>query len=294
VQQGHVAIDVNGRLRAILAHLGIPTSNAGRKEFARAIGVAVFGRPMKRDSRMKQHILLTVALLGACGGDGPDTKPGTVNAQSARASVEGMSDISQAFDNANGSSAASAVIALTAVGQTLVIPGTAHEVPASAVLPVQWPKSNTESFTGSAECNASGCVFRDFGDTGTWGSYRINGTISRSGDRYTFDLTYDITGQGLDFHWEMDGDIRVTPALIDGSVSSRGDARVESEGERYDLSWDFDIDYNAIGLDGSGCPVSGSLAATVEVSGSGPSGGGSYRTAGSVTFGPSCGQVRSN
>jgi hypothetical protein len=246
---------------------------------------------------MKQTILAAaIVVTAACGGDDP-VHEGTINASGARSSVESVHDVFAAMDAANGEGAASAVIALTAAGQIVVTPGAAApaHVPELAYLPAQWPRSKTSaSFTGSAECTATGCTFVDFGDDSEYGSYRINGSIQRRGDTLAFDLTYDITTSGLDFHWELDGNVRVNATLIDGEVESRGEANVSSEGRSYRIGWEFDIDYDMIGLDGGGCPVSGSLSATVGYSVSGDGGSGSYRAAGSVRFGPTCGQVQAN
>ena len=62
--------------------------------------------------------------------------------------------------------------------------------------------------------------------------------------------------------------------------------RFMSDGETYDIGWDFGIGYEAIGLDPSGCPISGALTATVAYESQGQS----YRAAGSIGFGPACGQ----
>jgi len=222
---------------------------------------------------------LTVAfscLLAACGGGEPVHK-GTVNPTGARTTVESVHDVFAAMDSANGASAADAVLALTAAGQIVIAPGAARE---------EMPQE-----AGSATCDSNGCTFDHYGDTFEGYTYSIDGSIRRSGDTLTFDLTYDVTSSGFNFHWEMDGHLTVSSTLIDGDVHAHGDADVSSDGRNYNIGWDFDVDYNSIGLDGSGCPISGSLTAEVAYSVSGAQSG-SYRAAGSVTFGPSCGQVR--
>jgi hypothetical protein len=240
-----------------------------------------------------KHIIPLVAIAAIGCGGGEPVHDGTINPTGARTSVESVSKVFDALDTSNGSSAAGAVIALTAAGQVVLTPGSARELPDAAYLPMEWPTSKTSSsFTGSADCNASGCVFNNFGDSSTSGSYRINGTIQRSGDTLSFDLTYDITAAGFDFHWEMDGRVTVTETRIDGYVNSNGDANVSQDGRSYNVSWDIDIDYNDIGLV-DGCPVSGSLSAEVGYSVSGAQSG-SYRAAASVRFGPACGQFSAN
>lgn len=242
---------------------------------------------------IKHNILVaSVVSLAACGGGGEPTHKGTINASGARTSVESVSDVFAALDTGNGEGAADAVMALTAAGQIVVAPGEARVMPVRGMLPSSWPRSKFESsFTGSADCDDTGCTFDNFGDDSEYGSYRINGSIRQSGDRLTFDLTYDINYDGFDFHWEMDGNVVANASLIDGEIHSHGDANFESEGKTYDIGWDFDIDYDNITLDGSGCPVGGALSATVAYD---VAGAGSYRAAGSVRFGPACGQVVAN
>jgi hypothetical protein len=242
---------------------------------------------------MKQIILAAVITVGACGGGEP-VHEGTVNPAGARMSVESMSDVFAALDGANGEDAANAIVALTAAGQIVVTPGQELALPPPAFMPSEWPRTKSRlPLTGSAECTESGCTFVDFGDDTPSGSYRINGSIQRTGDTLVFDLTYDITSSELVFHWRMDGSLTVTPSLIDGEIHSSGDARLTHEGEDYEVGWDFDIDYDRIGLDGTGCPVSGGLSATVAYSVSGAQSG-SYRAAASLRFGPTCGQYQTN
>jgi hypothetical protein len=243
---------------------------------------------------MKQLTLVAaIVLVGACGGDEP-VHEGTINGAGARTSVESVSEVFAALDASNGSGAADAVMELTRAGQIVVAPGDARQrMPIHAYLPAQLPRSKTASVTGSAECNASGCTFTNYGDDSEWGSYRINGSIQRSGDLLTFDLKYDIATQGLEFHWRMDGRVRVNATLIDGEVHSTGDAKITAEGETHEIGWDFDIGYDNIGLDGGGCPVSGGLSATVGYTVSGAQSG-SYRASASVRFGPACGQYTAN
>lgn len=243
-----------------------------------------------------KHTLLAASIVvftGACGGSDEPTHQGTINPTGARTSVASVHDVFAALDSGSGESAADAVMALTAAGQIVVAPGQARgpELPARAYLPARWPKPIIASFTGSATCDASGCTFDNFGDDSEYGSYRIDGSIRRTGDVLAFDLTYDIITDGLEFHWELDGNVRANATLIDGDMHSHGEALIESEGERYDIGWDFDLAYDDIILDASGCPVGGSLSATVAYA---VAGAGSYRAAGSVSFGPACGQYGAN
>ena len=209
----------------------------------------------------------------------------------ARTSVESVHDVFAAMDSGNGENAADAVLALTAAGQIVVTPGQARELPAESFMPLTWGHSKiSRNVTGSATCDANGCTFDHYGDTFDGYTYSIDGSIRRSGDTLTFDLTYDVASSGFNFHWAMDGHLTVTSALVDGEVHAHGDADVSSDGRTYNVGWDFDVDYNQIGLDGSGCPISGSLTAEIQYTVSGAQSG-SYRAAATASFGPTCGAV---
>jgi len=244
---------------------------------------------------MRTYLLASIALITACGGgDGPPVQQGTVNTAGAQSSVESVHEILVAMEAADGQSAANAVMALTAAGQIVVSPVAPSPRALVGMVPRDWSaKSASPRLTGSAACTESGCTFVDLGDDTEFGSYRINGSIQRTGDLLTFDLTYDLTLDSLVFHWDMDGRITVTPTLIDGEIHSNGNAEVTSEGESYAVSWGFDVIYDRIVLDDGGCPIGGSLSATVAYELSGATAGG-YHAGGSLRFGPTCGQYGSN
>jgi hypothetical protein len=243
---------------------------------------------------MRTAILTTSVLLSlaACGSDEPEPARGTINSSSAESSIDSVHDVFAAMSTTNGAGAASAVMALTAAGQSVVTPtgqGGRMAPELAGMLPDRWPRSSTASLTGTAACDATSCTYTDFGDDTPYGSYRLNGTIRHAGDRLTFDLTYDISSSGFAFHWTMDGDLTVSDTLIDGYVRSHGET-IDRDGNDYAISWDVNLDFDRIGLDGDRCPTSGTLTATVAYAVSGQNGGGNYAARGSVTFGPACGQ----
>jgi len=229
-----------------------------------------------------------VFALTACGGsDGPDYTRGTINNASAEAAIESISEVGAAIRNGSGEESASGVLALTAVGQSLVIPSGAGylQAPPIGLVPRSWSSDRT-ALVGTATCDATGCVYDNFGDDSEYGSYRINGFIRHTGDTFAVDLTFTLTSAEYTFDWTIDGSITLTPTLIDGDIHSHG----SSTGEGYAISWDVDLDYDAIGVDGSGCPISGRLAAQVAYDVSGEGGRGTFAVAGAVRFGPACGQ----
>jgi hypothetical protein len=228
---------------------------------------------------MASLALITVA---ACGGS--DKDPGTVNPQSARTSIDQVGAVNASLQASDGGQAASAVAAMTAAGQSIVTPsGTAGLL---GLAPDHLPRPEVLSAqTGTAECTPAGCTFNNYGDDTPGNSTTIDGTISKSGDTITFDLTYDIDSGGQMIDWAIDGSVTVTATSIDGTVDSSGST---SGGAGGNVSWDVSVTYNDVQLDGTGCPIGGSITASTEYSVAGFTG---FNVEGSVSFGPACGET---
>lgn len=229
---------------------------------------------------MRTHVAaFALVALAACGSD-PD--PGTVNPQSARTSIDQVGNVNVAMMNSNGSAAASAVAAMTAAGQGIVSPAAPgarlglapSELPDSQILAAQ---------TGTAECTPTGCTFTNFGDDTPGNAWTIDGTITKSGDTITFDLSYDIASQGAQVDWNIEGSVTVTPTSLDGAVHSTGSSSTAGTS----VDWDVNVRYDDVVLDGTGCPTGGSVTASTSYSVMGQG----YDVEGTVTFGPACGET---
>jgi hypothetical protein len=225
---------------------------------------------------------LAIVTLVACGGS--DKDPGTVNPQSARTSINQVGQVNAAMAASNGGQAASAVAAMTAAGQGIVTPAgpsgliglAPAELPRPLVLAAQ---------TGTATCSPTSCTFTNFGDDTPGSAWTIDGTITKSGDTITFDLTYDIESGGQTVNWNIDGSVAVTATSIDGTVNSNGSA---TGGPAGGVSWDVSVRYDAVQLDGTGCPIGGSVTASTSYEAAGRA---VYNVEGTVSFGPACGQT---
>jgi hypothetical protein len=219
-------------------------------------------------------------LLVACGGD-DDGGGGnvTTNTASASSAVTQVGSIATAFDSGDGAAAAGAVFSMGASAQSILTPSaeTARQL------------GGVRAATGTCECDASGCTFVDCGDSG----WTINGSLGVDGDTYAIDLDLDVNSAGLAWAWSYDGEITVTPTLIDGSLSGEGGGEFtnQQDGSSIELDFTWAVDYNDIELDGSSCAVGGSLDAEVSYSASGSNGSGSYSGSGHVDFGPACGDA---
>lgn len=236
-----------------------------------------------------------VVAAAACGGD--DHAKGTVNTANAKASVENVGKVNAAMAASNGANAASAVQSMTQAGQAMVTPS-GQPARLLGLLPESFPRPDlSQAVTGTAECTATMCTFTNYGDDSTTSAWKINGTITKSGDNTKFDLDYDVTSAGTSLKWDISGDVTITATLIDGSVHSKGVTNVDagSGATGVNVTWDTTVDYDAIALDAQGCATGGSVHAIVSytVKANGQSGG-AFDVQGSATFGPACGQVTAN
>ncbi|MBL0220613.1 MAG: hypothetical protein IPQ07_42945 [Myxococcales bacterium] len=232
-----------------------------------------------------------VVAAAACGGDSHDK--GTVNTASAKASVENVGKINAAMAAGNGANAAAAVQGLTSAGQSLVTPATGAGR-LVGLLPESFPKHDlSQAVTGTADCTPTGCTFTNFGDDAAGSSWKINGSVSKTGDTTSFDLTYDVSSAGATVKWAIDGAITITATSIDGSIHSHGvtDVAAGSASAGVNVTWDTAVDYDAITLDAQGCATAGTVHAVVSYSVKSGGNGGAFDVEGSATFGPACGQV---
>ena len=231
-----------------------------------------------------------VVTAAACGGD--DAAKGTVNTTSAKASVEQVGKVNSSMASSNGANAASAVQAMTQAGQSMVTPmGQAGRQ--LGLLPETFPRPDlSQAVSGTAECTPDSCTFTNYGDDGA--GWKINGTITKSGDTTTFDVKYDVVSAGTSLKWDIDGKLTITATSIDGDVHSHGvtDVQGGSGAGAINVTWDTAVDYQSIVLDAQGCATGGSVHAVVsyDVNAGGQSGG-AFDVQGTASFGPACGQV---
>jgi hypothetical protein len=237
--------------------------------------------------------ILIASLVVAAAACGSDPDKGTVNTASAKSSVEEMGKINASMTAGNGANAASALQAMTSAGQSIVTPkGQAGRQ--LGLLPESFPHPDlSQAVSGTAECTATGCTFTNYGDPA---SFQINGTVNKSGDTTTFDITYDVTSGGTQLGWKIDGSVTLTATSIDGSVHSHGTTKVDGSmtgGQgTIQITWDTSVDYEAIALDAQGCATGGSVHAVVSYDvKAGSQGGGAFDVEGTAAFGPACGQV---
>ncbi|HEY4060189.1 MAG TPA: hypothetical protein VGM39_26425 [Kofleriaceae bacterium] len=227
---------------------------------------------------LKVSLLVGVVSLAAACGGGDGAKEGTTNPANAKTSVTQASTVNSQMGMSDSGGVSGAINAMTSANQGIVTGGAGRESELLGLIPSTLPKINTESATGTATCTPTGCTFMQYGDVG----YSIDGSVNKSGDTLTFDLTEDFTTQML--HFQIDGSLTVTATSIDGEVHSKGNTSGSASGG-YNVDWDIDVEYNAVQINAAGCPTSGSVHATskYDVSAGGQSANG-YNVQGTVTF----------
>lgn len=238
-----------------------------------------------------RNIILPASLLlafTACSSNSPKKLQTTVNPSGASDAVQSITELTSGLNSSDPQSVADAVLAMTAAGESVIVPAGGESATArlKSMIPDSWPRPRfTPAVTGSANCTPTSCTFDNYGDSEDGESFLLNGTISWDGTTLSVDLTFDITGDGVTVSWQEQGMVTITPTLIDGSIHSKGSANAQGESG----SWDISVDYESIGLDSSGCPISGALGVSVDVSVSGSQDSGQYSGDATIDFGPSCG-----
>jgi hypothetical protein len=232
----------------------------------------------------KLALALSLGVFAACGGDddgGSDVEV-TSNPAQATATVTQINTFSTAFASADGASAATAAYSMGASAGSIVTPSAEGQA-----------RKTGPAFASpeGCVCDESGCTFTDCGDAG--GTWEIDGSISKSGDTYTFDYTMSFNQVGYQWTFDTEGELTISATLIDGDLSSDGDGTFDDgQGNSYESSWGWDMTANDITLDGTGCAVGGSMDASVDYSGTVNGQSYSYSGDATVSFGPGCGQAQ--
>lgn len=120
------------------------------------------------------------------------------------------------------------------------------------------------------ECTAEGdsgsCTFSGCSD-GTW---TLEGSFSWGGGN--LDADYSVTGNQSGSAWTMTvfADLTYTSTSIDGVLETTGEFTTEANGQSYSTSWDTSLEYDAVTWpEGGGCPTSGSISGSAEVTANG-------------------------
>lgn len=231
------------------------------------------------------------AVATGCGGaseppDSPEPPEAAMDMIAARASVDQVGHIVAAMSARAGGDAASDITSLMAAHQDLVTLPAAAGSPAGEVTAFSRLLPPLPPAGGSAVCTAASCAFTGYGYALGYDVFRIDGTVTHSGDLLVFHVRYEWSFKvQLDgMVWTLDGSIS-TAAGLDGSANFQATGSGLSDGVR----WRAIIKYRAIMLDAQGCPTGGSLQATTSYfTPQPPQGEGSFAFQASTAFGPGC------
>lgn len=238
-----------------------------------------------------------MALAAACGGGGGGGSGNTTtNTQSASSTVSSTGMLQSAIGSMNGSGASGALNQIGASAQSIV--QYAPEGAQGAMVAIndvvrELDRASHDFGTDVASAAPGDCICDESGnctfDMCGGGGYTMSGTITKSGDVYAVDVTMDLNSGGAMYHWVYTGSVTMTATLISGDLHGAGEGTVSGGGQTITYNFDWDVTYNDIGLDGTGCATSGSLDAHVSFSVDGTGGAGNYSGDATVTFGPACG-----
>jgi hypothetical protein len=225
----------------------------------------------------KVFLCLIFGLSAACGGGDEDTGNTMVSPTNAAATVNAIADLRTDLLANDGSAAAGSAFTMAGAASTFVVvdPNAASVTKKSTIEP---KFGNTE---GTCECTDGSCTFTDCGGQG----FKFNGTISRTGDTWTFDLTAEFgTGMGLKFTWSFSGEITVTETTLVGNLKGDGTLDVMSEQGSGSITYKWELTFTDITFDEDGCATAGSMSGKVSYKVEGGDGSGNYAGSGEVTF----------
>jgi hypothetical protein len=236
---------------------------------------------MREVSRLGLVGLSTVALLG-CGGGGPGNGPSvptaTVDSTGAAEVTDQTSTMVAAIQAQDGTSVTNSVMFLALDGpQTMLVPDQA-----SPIAKISRAVSEPGPSGGSVDCTASGCVYNHYADSSSgYGSFEIDGSVNvtTTGDTTTvsvdMSISMDLSDSGTTINetYNISGSLTVSPAMIDGALTTTGSGHYASGGQSASFSYFEQIKFMMVTLAADGTPNGGSIYAKWAVSAGGQSQG---------------------
>jgi hypothetical protein len=219
-----------------------------------------------RDARFGLVGMSMVALLGCGGGgggSGPAAKPGTPNPAGAMTVAAETSSLVDSLNAGDGQGMSDTVVAVSLSGaQQIVSP------PAGAGAFVT--RASAETITGpgggTADCDATGCVYHDYVEDTDPEAFTMNGSVkaTASGEVTHIKVDIDMTAiqNGTPLKFTIDGDLDVSPTLIDGQLTANGSAKAAAQQGVPTITYNYyqQVKYNAVTLS-DGTPTGGSIYA---------------------------------
>jgi hypothetical protein len=221
--------------------------------------------------RLYAEVVRYAAIILAVGcGTNHAPAPAPVNECAATESVTELSALTNAMATMDGPTGFAAADTMFADGIAIFDTGCR-----AAALP---PGAGV-----SASCSPASCTF-----TVRFAMYpeiyNFDGTVMRDGEVLTVSLhSFDGHNSEAGRDWSIDGSLTIESSTIDGSLHATG-----SDTLGYPATYDTTVDYRAVVVDASGCPIGGSMYATNVTKIDPSSGMQSQNVDGVLDFGPAC------
>jgi hypothetical protein len=233
--------------------------------------------------------LSTIAFLGCGGGgggSGPAAKPGTVNMAGAVNVTQTTASLVTSLNSGDGATMSSTAVALGMSGAQQIVSPPAG----SGAAVIHSAQTIAGSGGGTAECDATGCVYNNYKDSTGTNAVTMNGKIkaTASGEVTTLDMDvdFDLDQQGMPAHFDLTGSLDISAAMIDGEMNCIGTAKFNAGTQNITYNWYNELKYNAVTLS-NGTATGGSLYAKWGITLSGVAGAEQANQVydGTVTFG---------
>lgn len=236
-------------------------------------------------------VLLWIPAFAACS-DGGERGTGVMHADTARAAMTELGAIPASMVAMDGYGVLVHVQKMVGASVRIATPTLDGAGLRGGVSPIPTPPVPM----GTANCDAASCTFADYGIGIPYTAYRLDGTITRSGETLELALTHAYVDHLNQMRWMIDGSLTLTATGIDGRFHGHGEGAAGVAHDQRPVIRDVVVEYDAVQLDAQGCPIGGSLHVasvyTDPTGGQGNEDSPSFAIEGTVTFGPACDAAR--
>lgn len=223
---------------------------------------------------------LVAVLVAGCGGDdgggineGPSVGAGTANMQAMKEGVKTAADLQTALSAGSGEAVAGGALSLSSLGMSAATKsggGGGFGLTVAQALSTINAETGT---TGTKECTASGCTFKDYGSGGFTltgsltvsdagaGAKSVVWNITGSGDSDALGGGSSAFGDDFKFTWNWKGDLTVSPTSLMGAAGGSGKGSGSAQGQSFSFEYGSFVKFNGVTMDTSGCPTGGSMTA---------------------------------
>lgn len=220
--------------------------------------------------------LIALLVTGCGGGDGgginegPSVETGTADVAAMKTGAEEAASLNAALTSGNGEAVAGGALALSGLGMSAAQSkdGSGFALSVAQALTTM---ENEPATTGTKECSASSCTFKDYGVQG----FTLTGSVTATdvGDGAK-NVVWNMTGTGdtdafggadsgvdFKFTWSWKGDVTVSSTSLEGAAGSSGKGSGSAEGQSFSFEYGSFVKFTGVVLTGTGCPSGGTMMA---------------------------------